>query len=176
MSLSWRELSTTKTAPRARGARRLIAAAGVLACVTALLAITVPVATAKPLPPAQVAGFRKDLDALVVDGPPGAILLIRGKGGTVRLTSGVADIAQGTPMRAGDRYRVASLAKRCTSAVVLQLVGEGKLRLSDTVERWLPGLVPNGQTITIRQLLVIRAASSTTSSIRGSLRPTSPAT
>ena len=31
------------------------------------------------------------------------------------------------------------------SAVVLQLVGEGKLALADTVERWLPGLVPNGK-------------------------------
>ena len=104
--------------------------------------------------PTRASGWlSEDLDALVADGPPGAILLIRGKGGTVRLTSGVADIAQGTPMRAGDRYRVASLAKSFTSAVVLQLVGEGKLRLSDTVERWLPGLVPNGQNITIRQLL-----------------------
>ena len=154
MSLSsWREHSTTKAAPRARGARKVMAAAGVLACMTALLAITVPVAMAKPLPPAQVAGFQKDLDALVADGPPGAILLIRDKGSTVRLTSGVADIAQGALMRAGDRYRVASLTKSFTSAVVLQLVGEGKLRLSDTVERWLPGLVPNGQNITVRHLL-----------------------
>src|SRR5436190_1908341 len=51
------------------------------------------------------------------------------------------------------RYRIASLTKSYVAAVVLQLVGEGKLRLNDTVEHWLPGLVPNGGKITIRQLL-----------------------
>ena len=56
-------------------------------------------------------------------------------------------------MRAADRFRVASIAKTYTATVVLQLVGEGKLRLTDTVERWLPGLVPHGDKISIRQLL-----------------------
>jgi D-alanyl-D-alanine carboxypeptidase len=56
-------------------------------------------------------------------------------------------------MRANDRFRVASIAKTYTATVVLQLVGEGKLRLDDTVERWLPGLVPHGDAISIRQLL-----------------------
>jgi D-alanyl-D-alanine carboxypeptidase len=36
---------------------------------------------------------------------------------------------------------------------VLQLVGEGRLSLQDTVERWLPGRVPDGGNITLRQLL-----------------------
>jgi D-alanyl-D-alanine carboxypeptidase len=36
---------------------------------------------------------------------------------------------------------------------VLELVGEGKLALDDSVEHWLPGLVPNGGNITIRELL-----------------------
>jgi len=36
---------------------------------------------------------------------------------------------------------------------VLQLVAEGKVRLDDSVERWLPGLVPNGAAITIQDLL-----------------------
>jgi len=39
------------------------------------------------------------------------------------------------------------------ATVALQLVGEGRLRLGDTVERWLPGLVPGGEEITIRMLL-----------------------
>ena len=45
------------------------------------------------------------------------------------------------------------MTKTYTAAVVLQLVAEGKLRLSDSIERWVPGLVPNGGKITIRQLL-----------------------
>jgi D-alanyl-D-alanine carboxypeptidase len=36
---------------------------------------------------------------------------------------------------------------------MLQLVAEGRLSLSDTVERWLPGILPYGDQVTIRQLL-----------------------
>jgi D-alanyl-D-alanine carboxypeptidase len=50
------------------------------------------------------------------------------------------------------RYRVGSVTKTFISTVALQLVGEGRLRLDDTVERWLPGLVPNGEAITLRML------------------------
>ena len=39
------------------------------------------------------------------------------------------------------------------AVVALQLVGEGRLRLDDTVEGRLPGLVPDGRRITIRDLL-----------------------
>jgi D-alanyl-D-alanine carboxypeptidase len=41
--------------------------------------------------------------------------------------------------------------------VALQLVDEGKLSLDDTVERWLPGVVPNGRNISVRELLNMRA-------------------
>jgi D-alanyl-D-alanine carboxypeptidase len=41
--------------------------------------------------------------------------------------------------------------------VALQLVGEGKLSLDDSVERWLPGLVPSGRKISVRQLLNMRS-------------------
>lgn len=56
-------------------------------------------------------------------------------------------------MRAADRFRIGSLTKTFVATVVLQLVGEGRLSLDDSVERWLPGLVPNGDRITIRELL-----------------------
>jgi D-alanyl-D-alanine carboxypeptidase len=56
-------------------------------------------------------------------------------------------------MRPGDRYKVGSVTKTFTATVVLQLVGEHRLRLGDSVERWPPGLVPNGEHITVRQLL-----------------------
>jgi hypothetical protein len=39
------------------------------------------------------------------------------------------------------------------ATVVVQLVAEGKLGLDDAVERRLPGLVPSGGGITIRELL-----------------------
>ncbi|RMI40880.1 serine hydrolase domain-containing protein, partial [Streptomyces triticirhizae] len=61
------------------------------------------------------------------------------------------------PMPADGRFRVGSATKTFTATVVLQLVGEGRLSLDDTVERWLPGVVRgnghDGDRITVRQLL-----------------------
>jgi D-alanyl-D-alanine carboxypeptidase len=84
---------------------------------------------------------------------PGAVLLVRDGERTIRLAAGYGDLARRTPLRAGDRFRVGSETKTFVATVVLQLVGERKLSLADTVERWLPGLVPGGQKISVRQLL-----------------------
>jgi D-alanyl-D-alanine carboxypeptidase len=56
-------------------------------------------------------------------------------------------------MRANDRFRIGSVTKTYVATVALQLVAERRLTLMDTVARWLPGLVPNGEHITIRELL-----------------------
>jgi len=63
------------------------------------------------------------------------------------------NLESNSPIRATDRFRIGSVTKSFVATVVLQLVGEGKLSLDASVERWLPGLVPNGQSITIHQLL-----------------------
>jgi D-alanyl-D-alanine carboxypeptidase len=136
--------------PSNHSTTKRLAAAGILACLSAFLVIAVSPAAATA---GQTRGLQSDLDALVAGGAPGAILLVRDRHGTKRLTAGVADIATGRPIHHRDRYRIASLAKTYVAAVVLQLVGEHKLRLSDSVERWLPGLVPNGENILIRHLL-----------------------
>jgi D-alanyl-D-alanine carboxypeptidase len=39
------------------------------------------------------------------------------------------------------------------ATLVLQLVAQGKLALTDPVEKWLPGQLPNGRSITVRMLL-----------------------
>jgi D-alanyl-D-alanine carboxypeptidase len=49
--------------------------------------------------------------------------------------------------------RVASVTKPFVAVVALQLVQEGWLLLDHSVEHWLPGLVPGGERITVRQLL-----------------------
>jgi len=140
-------------APRWSG-RKL---AGVVAALTCLAA-TATVATAasaKPTPTAnaRTAALQKELDGFVALGLPGAILFARNGSATMRLAGGIGDVAHKTPMKANDHYKIASLTKTYTAAVVLQLVAEGKLRLGDSIERWVPGLVPNGRKITIRQLL-----------------------
>ena len=49
--------------------------------------------------------------------------------------------------------RLGSVSKWWAMAAILQLVQEGKLRLGDTVQCWLPGLLPYGNRITIEQLM-----------------------
>jgi len=103
--------------------------------------------------PAPEAKLQRALDQAVAAGAPGVILLVRDGERTVRLTSGYGNLQTKAPIRATDRFRIGSTTKTFVATVVLQLVGERKLRLTDTIERWLPGLVPNGEHITVRQLL-----------------------
>jgi D-alanyl-D-alanine carboxypeptidase len=53
---------------------------------------------------------------------------------------------------ANQRFRIGSVTKTFTATIVLQLVEEGRLRLTDTLARHLPHLAPKAK-ITIRQLL-----------------------
>jgi D-alanyl-D-alanine carboxypeptidase len=90
----------------------------------------------------------------VVDaGAPGVLVQVRNGGNTRTSVLGIAGAAPRRHVRDGDRFRIGSVTKTFVATVVLQLVGEGKLALDDTIERWLPGLVPNGRAITVRQLL-----------------------
>ena len=114
---------------------------------------TASASVATPVARGHTAELQKDLDAMVQAGAPGAILMVRDGHHTTHLTSGFGELATQTPMRPDDHFKIASLTKTYTATVVLQLVGEHKLRLSDSVEQWLPGLVPNGENITVRQLL-----------------------
>jgi D-alanyl-D-alanine carboxypeptidase len=65
--------------------------------------------------------------------------------------SGVADRSTSRAMVAPDRFRIASITKTFTAAVVLQLVDEGTLRLTDRLSSYVA--FPGGDGITIRQLL-----------------------
>jgi D-alanyl-D-alanine carboxypeptidase len=92
-------------------------------------------------------------DAVVAAGVPGVSVYARRGARAAVVTRGYADPATRRRMSASDRFRIGSITKTFVAAVTLQLVDEGKLTLDDTVEQHLPGLVPNGQAITIRQLL-----------------------
>ncbi|MFD7153958.1 serine hydrolase domain-containing protein [Kribbella sp. NPDC059898] len=83
----------------------------------------------------------------------GAVAEVRDGGHVWRGSSGVAELGTSRPVPAAGRFRAGSITKTFVSTVVLQLVAEGRMRLDDPVERWLPGVVPNGGNITVRQLL-----------------------
>ena len=84
---------------------------------------------------------------------PGATAFVHGPSGTWFGAAGSADLTTGRAMRPGDRLRLESVSKIWTAAIVLRLAADGRLRPADTVERWLPGLLPDGGRITIAQLL-----------------------
>lgn len=80
---------------------------------------------------------------------------IPGHGNWVRV-AGTSDIAAGAPLRREDGFRIASVTKTFVATVVLQLVDEGRLSLDDRLERFISG-IPNGDRITLRQLLGMTA-------------------
>jgi D-alanyl-D-alanine carboxypeptidase len=92
-------------------------------------------------------------DTVVAAGSPGALVLVDNGSSRREESTGFAVLEGRVPLHARDRFRVGSITKTFVAVVVLQLVGEHRLALGDTVERWLPGLVPGGGRITVRQLL-----------------------
>jgi CubicO group peptidase (beta-lactamase class C family) len=56
------------------------------------------------------------------------------------------------PVSEASRYRVGSITKMFTAAMIFQLVEENKLKLSDTLDKFFPQ-IPNAQKITLAQLL-----------------------
>src|SRR3954469_13225416 len=118
-----------------RGERSTLAVLGAsLAClvVGALVASGAIAAPAKT--DTQASSLQSGVDALVRGNEPGVVLLTRKGSRGHSYTAGYGEVATRTPMRADDRFRVASVAKSYTATVVLQLVGEGTLRLTDSVE------------------------------------------
>lgn len=95
----------------------------------------------------------------VVSGPsaiaPGATAYVSGPHGTWTGAAGVSDSTSCAQMRVDARMRLESVTKIYTAALILRLEQEGRLRVGDTVERWLPGLLPYGSRITIRDLLTM---------------------
>jgi D-alanyl-D-alanine carboxypeptidase len=70
---------------------------------------------------------------------------------------GVTDLEAGRPPTADDRFRIGSITKTYVSALLVRLLREGAFARTDTVERWLPGLVPGGDTLTVDLLLRMRS-------------------
>jgi D-alanyl-D-alanine carboxypeptidase len=60
------------------------------------------------------------------------------------------------PLTVANRFRVGSITKMFTAAMILQLVEEGKLKLTDTLDKFVPQ-VPNARKITIAQILAHRS-------------------
>jgi D-alanyl-D-alanine carboxypeptidase len=85
---------------------------------------------------------------------PGLVVAVRPSGEDPNIVaSGRADLGSGRRMTTLDRFRVGSLTKPMVAIVILQLADEGRLALDDPLARFLPTILPDGDRITLRQLL-----------------------
>ena len=84
------------------------------------------------------------------------MVLLRTPDGTLTSVHGSQTIEGAPPISIDDHFRIGSNTKTMTGTAILQLVEEGKLSLDDTVSQYVDG-VPNGDRITIAQLLEMRS-------------------
>jgi|SRR5262245_3514552 len=87
---------------------------------------------------------------------PGAMVLLRTPQGEFAFGYVATELDGTIPPRADTHFRAGSNTKTMTAVVILQVAQEGKIDLDDPVSKYIPG-VPNGDNITISQLLKMRS-------------------
>jgi CubicO group peptidase (beta-lactamase class C family) len=104
------------------------------------------------------ADFKAKADAYLksaypADGP-GAAVIVTDDGKVVYAAGqGLADVQKQVPITPGTVFRIGSITKQFSAAVILQLAKEGKLSLEDPVSKYLPDYPKPGADATIAQLL-----------------------
>lgn len=132
----------------ARGRTGVWKAGGLV--LAALLPAALQAAPVVAAPDAGIDGLMAAYDGQV----PGASVLVLKDGQPVfRRGYGLAVLEDGIPAGPKTNYRLASVSKQFTAAAILLLAEDGKLSLDDPVKKWLPGLPPVADPITLRQLL-----------------------
>ena len=125
----------------------------------ATLAARALVAQATPPPPPDRATIARQVDSLILNyladgrGASAAVAIVRGHDTIVMSGTGLADIDGKRPATATTIYRIGSLTKQFTAAIILQLAEQGKLSLDDSVGRFLPASPRLWRPIKIRRLL-----------------------
>lgn len=134
-----------------------------VAALTSTLAATAPAAAASSAPadanrPLSQEELQREADRTLKEaGYVGLTVQVRDGGHRVSAGAGERELGTGRPVVPGAEFRAASVTKSFVATVVLQLVAEGRLSLTDTVDKWLPGVVAgngnDGSRITVRNLL-----------------------
>jgi D-alanyl-D-alanine carboxypeptidase len=102
--------------------------------------------------------YQAILDEAIANGLPGITALVQSAGEDEwRGKSGVGNIENASPLDLEQSFRLASITKVFTSVVILQLVDENKLKLSDSISEYLDeesqAKIPNVESITVLHLL-----------------------
>jgi D-alanyl-D-alanine carboxypeptidase len=87
---------------------------------------------------------------------PGAFVLVHTPQGRVTAATGTTELGTQDPPAAGTHFRIASNTKTMTAALIVLLAQDGKVRFDDPVTAYVPD-VPNGENITVAQLLTMRS-------------------
>ena len=82
-----------------------------------------------------------------------SIVITRGNETLVARTWGLADVEARRPADRATAYRLGSMSKQFTAALLLRQVERGKLSLGDSIGRYLTGLKPEWTGRTVEQLL-----------------------
>jgi CubicO group peptidase (beta-lactamase class C family) len=139
-----------------------------LLCLPLLALLIACAPTSTPLPSASAAatqtpeqtltpaGARLDawLSGLAQSGDlRGSVLVARGGAVLLSRGYGVADEASGAPNTATTRFRIGSITKQFTAMAILMLQEQGKLRVEDSICRYMSDCPEAWRPVTLRHLL-----------------------
>ncbi|MFJ6756174.1 serine hydrolase domain-containing protein [Streptomyces sp. NPDC091273] len=100
------------------------------------------------------AALRKAISVGPDDGAAGVVADVHKNGQRWRGTSG--DITTGKPVSPDAHFRIGSISKPMEAVILLQLSAEGRVDLDQSIQHYLPGLLPENrfaEPISVRQLL-----------------------
>jgi D-alanyl-D-alanine carboxypeptidase len=119
--------------------------------------VAAPHAQVAPQTGALRTALQNGLDKLHADGVVGDVGRVSDGCDRIDGHGGVARLGGKQPVALQSQFRMGSNTKTFVAVVMLQLVDEGRVRLDDPIDRWLPGVVSgngnDGTKITIRNLL-----------------------
>ncbi|TDE46216.1 class A beta-lactamase-related serine hydrolase [Nonomuraea mesophila] len=102
----------------------------------------------------RLESLERQLDNLVkTKALSAALVRVSDQGKDWTAAAGYRDTTSRKPADPAGHFRIGSVTKTFVATVALQLADEGKLKLDDRVSKHLPGALPEGSPITVRQLL-----------------------
>lgn len=138
--------------------RRAVAAA-TLICLAASIgsAVAAPDPQATIAAPPSTAALVQQAERIVAAGTPGVVVETRDERGRRTVVAGTGDLRTDRAPRPHGQFRVGSVTKSFTAVVVLSLVADGRIELDAPVARYLPGVLPYAEPISVRELLQHRS-------------------
>ncbi len=107
---------------------------------------------AGPPPEAQAMAYLTEIWRSI--GTPGISVAVAHKGQLVFSQSvGFADLDNMVPASGSTVYNIGSVSKALTAVAVMQLVEQGKVRLDDPIQMYVPSFPDKGSPITIRHIM-----------------------